>query len=167
MGLKNGSVFFTGREKLEDYSLSNQFSEHLEFILVKDKFTVTGDDAYYALSLAIRDRLVRRWLRTQQKYKEEDVKRVYYLSLEFLMGKLLGNALINLNYYDECYNILRENGYSLEDIRDIEREMGLGNGGLGRLAACFLDSMATLELPAFGYGIRYEYGIFEQDIDNG
>jgi starch phosphorylase len=167
MGLKNGSVFFTGREKLEDYSLSNQFSEHLEFILVKDKFTVTGDDAYYALSLAIRDRLVRRWLRTQQKYKEEDVKRVYYLSLEFLMGRLLGNALINLNYYDECYNILRENGYSLEDIRDIEKEMGLGNGGLGRLAACFLDSMATLELPAFGYGIRYEYGIFEQEIDNG
>jgi glycogen phosphorylase len=167
MGLKNGSVFFTGKEKMEDYSLSNQFAEHLEFILVKDKFTVTGNDAYYALSLAIRDKLVRRWLRTQQKYKEEDVKRVYYLSLEFLMGKLLGNALINLNYYDECYNILRENGYSLEDIRDIEREMGLGNGGLGRLAACFLDSMATLELPAFGYGIRYEYGIFEQDIDNG
>ncbi|MGE5811933.1 MAG: glycogen/starch/alpha-glucan family phosphorylase, partial [Ignavibacteria bacterium] len=167
MGLKNDSVFFTGKEKMENYSLSNQFAEHLEFILVKDKFTVTGNDAYYALSLSIRDKLVRRWLRTQQKYKEEDVKRVYYLSLEFLMGKLLGNALINLNYYDECYNILRENGYSLEDIRDIEREMGLGNGGLGRLAACFLDSMATLELPAFGYGIRYEYGIFEQEIDNG
>ncbi|HVO73182.1 MAG TPA: glycogen/starch/alpha-glucan phosphorylase [Ignavibacteriaceae bacterium] len=167
MGLKNGSVFFTDKEKMESYSLSNQFAEHLEFILVKDKFTVTPSDAYYALSLAIRDRLVRRWLRTQQKYKEEDVKRVYYLSLEFLMGRLLGNALINLNYYDECYNILRENGYSLEDIRDIEREMGLGNGGLGRLAACFLDSMATLELPAFGYGIRYEYGIFEQDMENG
>ena len=119
MGLKNGSVFFTEKEKMENYSLSNQFAEHLEFILVKDKFTVTPNDAYYALSLAIRDRLVRRWLRTQQKYKEEDVKRVYYLSLEFLMGKLLGHALINLNYYDECYNILRDNGYSLEDIRDI------------------------------------------------
>jgi starch phosphorylase len=167
MGLKNGSVFFTGKEKLENYSLSNQFAEHLEFQLVKDKFTVTGKDAYYALSLAIRDKLVRRWLRTQQKYKEEDVKRVYYLSLEFLMGRLLGNALINLNFYDECYNILRENSYSLEDIRDFEEEMGLGNGGLGRLAACFLDSMASLELPAFGYGIRYEYGIFDQDIENG
>jgi len=167
MGLKNGSVFFTGKEKMENYSLSSQFAEHLEFQLVKDKFTVTGNDAYYALSLAIRDKLVRRWLRTQQKYKEEDVKRVYYLSLEFLMGRLLGNALINLNFYDECYEILRENGYSLEDIKDFEEEMGLGNGGLGRLAACFLDSMATLELPAFGYGIRYEYGIFDQDIENG
>jgi starch phosphorylase len=117
--------------------------------------------------MSIRDRLVRRWIRTQQRYKEEDVKRVYYLSLEFLMGRLLGNALINLNFYDKCYNILRDDGYSLEDIRDHEQEMALGNGGLGRLAACFLDSMATLELPAFGYGIRYEYGIFEQDIING
>ena len=83
------------------------------------------------------------------------------------MGRLLGNALINMDLYDECYNILKKDGYSLEEIRDFENDMGLGNGGLGRLAACYLDSMATLELPAFGYGIRYEYGIFEQEIENG
>lgn len=164
---KNNSIFFTDKEASTSFSLSNQFAEHLEFNLVRDKITATPDDAYYALSMSIRDRLVRRWIRTQQRYKEEDVKRVYYLSLEFLMGRLLGNSLINMNFYDECYNILKEDGYSLEEIRDQEQEMALGNGGLGRLAACFLDSMATLELPAFGYGIRYEYGIFEQDIVNG
>lgn len=167
MKLKNSSIFFTDKEDPSSFSLSNQFAEHLEFNLVRDKITATPDDAFHALSMSIRDRLVRRWIRTQQKYKEEDVKRVYYLSLEFLMGRLLGNALINMNFYDKCYDILRKDGYSLEDIRDHEQEMALGNGGLGRLAACFLDSMATLELPAFGYGIRYEYGIFEQDIVNG
>lgn len=164
---KNNSIFFTDKEEANSFSLSNQFAEHLEFDLVRDKITATPDDAYFALSMSIRDRLVRRWIRTQQRYKEEDVKRVYYLSLEFLMGRLLGNALINMNFYDECYKILKEDGYSLEDIREHEEEMALGNGGLGRLAACYLDSMATLELPAFGYGIRYEYGIFEQDIVNG
>jgi len=167
MALKNHSVFFTDTENLDSYSISNQFAEHLEFMLVKDKITATGADAYYALSMAVRDRLVRRWLRTQRQYHQKDVKNVYYLSLEFLMGRLLGNYLINLDFYDECYRVLKEDGYSLEDIRDFEHDMGLGNGGLGRLAACYLDSMATLELPAFGYGIRYEYGIFSQEIENG
>lgn len=167
MSLKNDSIFFTDQESLKDYSLTNQFAEHMEFMLVKDKETATGEDAYYALSISIRDRLVRRWLRTQLKYKKEDVKQVYYLSLEFLMGRLLGNVLINLDYYDQCYKILKDNGYSLEEIRDYEPDMGLGNGGLGRLAACFLDSMATMELPAFGYGIRYKFGIFDQEIING
>jgi glycogen phosphorylase len=167
MKTKNDSIFFTDKEDPSSFSLSNQFAEHLEFNLVRDKITATPEDAFHALSMSIRDRLVRRWIRTQQRYKEQDVKRVYYLSLEFLMGRLLGNALINLNFYDKCYNILREDGYSLEEIREHEQEMALGNGGLGRLAACYLDSMATLELPAFGYGIRYEYGIFEQDIVNG
>lgn len=161
------SIFFTDAEDPETYSLSNQFAENLEFRLVKDRITASGEDAYFALSLAIRDRLVRKWLRTQNQYNQKDVKRVYYLSLEYLMGRLLGNSLINMNYYDECYKILREDGYSLEEIREVENDMGLGNGGLGRLAACYLDSMATLELPAFGYGIRYEYGIFEQEIENG
>jgi len=161
------SIFFTDEEDPRTYSLSNQFAEHMEFELVKDKITATGDDAYFSLSLAVRDRLVRKWLRTQNQYYEEDVKRVYYLSLEYLMGRLLGNALINMGLYDECYKILKKDGYSLEEIRDFEKDMGLGNGGLGRLAACYLDSMATLELPAFGYGIRYEYGIFEQEIENG
>ena len=167
MSLKNDSVFFTDKEDIRSFSLTNQFAEHLEFILVKDKFTVTEEDAYFSLSMSVRDRMVRRWLRTQQKYKEEDTKNVYYLSLEFLMGRLLGNALINLDFYDECYKILIENGYSLESIRELEHDMALGNGGLGRLAACYLDSLATLEYPAFGYGIRYEFGIFNQKIENG
>lgn len=167
MSLKSSSIFFTDKETIESYSLSNQFAEHLEFILVKDKITATPDDVYYSLSMSIRDRLVRKWLRTQQIYKEKDVKRVYYLSLEFLIGRLLGNALINMDFYSECYNILEEDGYSLEEIRDLEHDMGLGNGGLGRLAACYIDSMASLELPAFGYGIRYEYGIFSQDVQSG
>jgi starch phosphorylase len=161
------SIFFTDTETPASYSLSNQFAENLEFRLIRDRITATGEDAYFALSLAIRDRLVRKWLRTQHHYIQKDVKRVYYLSLEYLMGRLLGNSLINMDYYDECYRILKEDGYSLEDIREFERDMGLGNGGLGRLAACYLDSMATLELPAFGYGIRYEYGIFNQEIENG
>jgi len=161
------SIFFTDSETPASYSLSNQFAENLEFRLIKDRITATGADAYFALSLAIRDRLVRKWLRTQHQYFQKDVKRVYYLSLEYLMGRLLGNSLINMDYYEECHNILKEDGYSLEEIREIEHDMGLGNGGLGRLAACYLDSMATLELPAFGYGIRYEYGIFNQAIENG
>ncbi len=161
------SIFFTDTESPASYSLSNQFAENLEFRLVRDRITATGEDAHFALSLAIRDRLVRKWLRTQHEYIVKDVKRVYYLSMEYMMGRLLGNALINMDFYDECYEILKEDGYSLEEIREFENDMGLGNGGLGRLAACYLDSMATLELPAFGYGIRYEYGIFDQVIENG
>ena len=161
------TIFFTDKEDPKSFSLSNQFAEHLEFSLIKDKNTATGSDAYYALSLAIRDRMVRRWLRTQKEYHDKDVKRVYYLSLEYLMGRLLGNALINLDYYEECREILLKDGYSLAEIGENEKDMGLGNGGLGRLAACYLDSMATLELPAFGYGIRYEYGIFNQGIEDG
>lgn len=167
MSLKDSSIFFTDKEQVESYSLSNQFAEHLEFILVKDKLSATQDDIYYSISMSVRDRLVRKWLRTMHKYNVDDVKRVYYLSLEFLMGRLLGNALINMDYYEESDKIIQDAGYHLEEARDQEHDMALGNGGLGRLAACFLDSMATLELPAFGYGIRYEYGIFEQDIENG
>lgn len=167
MKRNHSPIFFTDNERIESYSLPNQFAEHLEFILVKDKITANPSDYYYSLSMSIRDRLVRKWLRTQQKLKEQDVKKVYYLSLEFLMGRLLGNALINMDYYDECYSILKEESRNLEEIREYENDMGLGNGGLGRLAACFLDSMSTLELPAFGYGIRYEYGIFKQEIENG
>lgn len=164
---KPESVFFTDSQNPDTYSLKNQISEHLEFRLVKDKVTATLEDTYRAVSLSVRDRMIRNWLRTQNQYYMGDVKRVYYLSMEFLMGRLLGNALTNLGFYEECRDILQNMGYDLESIIELEHDMGLGNGGLGRLAACFLDSMATLELPAFGYGIRYEYGIFEQDIKNG
>jgi starch phosphorylase len=161
------SIFFTDKEDPTSFSLSNQFAEHLEFTLVKDKNTATGADAYNALSLAVRDRMVRSWLRTQKAYHDKDVKRVYYLSLEYLMGRILGNALINLITIMNVVLFLIVMVMILKKLWNKNTDMGLGNGGLGRLAACYLDSMATLQLPAFGYGIRYEYGIFEQDIENG
>jgi starch phosphorylase len=143
------------------------FVDHLEFSLAKDRFSATLRDCYKALSLSARDRLVERWITTQQAYYKEDAKRVYYLSMEFLMGRLLGNALINLGLYGNVYNAMEELGFDMETLRDMEPDAALGNGGLGRLAACFLDSMATLELPAYGYGIRYDYGIFCQKIIDG
>lgn len=162
---KNGGIFFT--DSKDNESLEKDFRECLEYWLVKDRTTVTKKDSYVALATSIRHRLVKKWLRTQHEYAKKDVKRVYYLSLEFLMGRLMGNMLVNLNFYKDCSDVLATLGYNLEDIRELEPDMGLGNGGLGRLAACFLDSMASLGLPAYGYGIRYEYGIFNQDIKNG
>ncbi|MFP4460003.1 MAG: glycogen/starch/alpha-glucan phosphorylase [Candidatus Zixiibacteriota bacterium] len=167
MGFENNSIYFTDGQALETYSLENQIAEHLEFRLAKNKITSTPRDFYTALALSIRDRMIRKWIRTQQQYVNKNVKKVFYLSMEFLMGRLMGNALISLGFYDECKRIMADLGHDLEDIIAIEEDMGLGNGGLGRLAAGFLDSMATLELPAYGYGIRYEYGIFKQDIENG
>lgn len=162
----NPSIFFTDETHYCPKPLEEAFAEHLEYSLVKSRLTVRELDSYQALAMAIRDRLIRRWLRSQHEYDRQDVKRVYYLSMEYLMGRLLGSILINLGEYESSYKILKKVGYSLEEIREIEPDMGLGNGGLGRLASCFLDSMATLELPAYGYGIRYEYGIFQQEILN-
>lgn len=147
--------------------LTADFINRIENDLVKEKGTVTRHDILEAISLAARDRMSRNWLITQNKYQNSNEKKVCYLSLEFLMGRLLGNTLINIDAYEKSRNTLAELGYDIDEILDEEPDMGLGNGGLGRLAACFLDSMATLKLPAFGYGIRYEYGIFEQDIENG
>lgn len=161
------SLFFTDGAKVKQSSLVTQFAERLEFDLVKDRTTVTDHDILEAISLAVRDRLTRNWLKTQREYNESNVKKVHYLSLEFLMGSLLGNSLINLGLYEECKKMLSDFGYDLDRITREEPDMGLGNGGLGRLAACYMESLATLELPAYGYGILYEFGIFEQDIENG
>ncbi len=147
--------------------IKSRFLNHLEYSLIKDTSTVEAWDIFYALGLSLRDRLIERWLRTQYEYSKRDVKKVFYLSMEFLIGRLLGNSLINLDLYNECYDMLKEMGYSLEDIAELEPDMGLGNGGLGRLAACFMDSLATSAYPAYGYGIRYEFGIFRQEIRNG
>ncbi len=141
--------------------------KHLLYTMAKDQYSATNLDLYKSISLAAKDLLVKRWIRTQQTYYEVDAKRVYYLSLEFLMGRSLGNNLINLQLYEQCAQELREMGYDLEQLQGLEWDAGLGNGGLGRLAACFLDSMATMQLPAYGYGIRYEYGIFFQHIRDG
>jgi len=148
-------------------ALKKLIKYNLEFIFAKDEYTATDLDRYESLALAIRSRLIDGWIHTQQAYHKQNVKRVYYLSLEFLMGRTLGNSMINLGIYDNCKKAIEELGYDIEEIRDQERDAGLGNGGLGRLAACFLDSMATMQIPAHGYGIRYEYGIFNQKIVNG
>lgn len=108
-----------------------------------------------------------RWIETQQAYYDRDVKRVYYVSLEFLLGRTLSNSLLNLEMEEPARQALEEYGFSLEELQEVEFDAGLGNGGLGRLAACFLDSMASLELPAYGYDLRYEYGIFFQRIEDG
>lgn len=147
-------------------SIQISFANHLEYSLSKDQYTATDRDLYLSLALATRDRLIERWIRTQQLYYNHDVKRVYYLSAEYLMGRLLTNNLINLGIYHETKNAMEELNIDLDDLCENEPDMGLGNGGLGRLASCFLDSMATLEIPAYGYGIRYEFGIFDQAIRN-
>ena len=152
---------------MDDESLATSFVHHLEHSLAKDQYSATQRDRLVSLCLAVRERIVERWNKTQQTYYNKDARRVYYLSLEFLIGRTLGNSLINLGLYETANRVLIDLGYDLETLQEAESDAGLGNGGLGRLAACFLDSMATLELPAYGYGIRYEYGIFYQQIKNG
>jgi glycogen phosphorylase len=147
--------------------IKESFLRHRKFSIAKDEYTATPHDNFYALSLVVRDMMIEKWIETQQKYYDENLKRVYYLSLEFLIGRTLGNSLINLKVFDECKLALEELGLNLDDLREEEQDAGLGNGGLGRLAACFLDSMATLELPCYGYGIRYDFGIFNQEIVDG
>ena len=152
---------------MDAQAIADSFTHHLTYSLGKDEYSSTLYDRYSCLALTTRDRLIERWIQTQQTYYNVKAKRVYYLSLEFLMGRSLGNSLVNLGLYEEASHALKELGYRLEDLREREWDAGLGNGGLGRLAACFMDSMATLELPATGYGIRYDYGIFFQSIRNG
>jgi starch phosphorylase len=148
-------------------SLRVSIANHVEFTLGKDEYSVTPRDFFWAASRASRDRMMDRWNMTQQTYYEADVKRVYYLSMEYLLGRLLRDGLVNLGIEGETRDALAGLGEDLEAVVSEELDPGLGNGGLGRLAACFLDSMATLGLPAMGYGIRYEYGIFRQQIANG
>ncbi len=148
-------------------SFRRAYLDHVRFSRAKDERDATPLDKLFAVSLAVRDRLSERWMATQRAYAEADPKRVYYFSLEYLMGRALGNNLINLGIFDVAREALAPEGLKLEDLLELENDAGLGNGGLGRLAACFLDSMATLGLPAMGYGIRYEFGIFEQHIEKG
>ncbi|XP_011367273.1 glycogen phosphorylase, muscle form [Pteropus vampyrus] len=154
-----------GVENVTD--LKKNFNRHLHFTLVKDRNVATPRDYYFALAHTVRDHLVGRWIRTQQYYYEKDPKRIYYLSLEFYMGRTLQNTMVNLALENACDEAVYQLGLDMEELEEIEEDAGLGNGGLGRLAACFLDSMATLGLAAYGYGIRYEFGIFNQKISGG
>ncbi|RLJ67848.1 glycogen/starch/alpha-glucan phosphorylase [Sulfurisoma sediminicola] len=135
--------------------------------LGRDKYCRSSHYPYQALVLALRDRLMERWRQTRYAYEEAGARHAYYMSLEFLMGRTLGNALLNLGLDAAAEAALHRLGLDLEELIDVEHDAGLGNGGLGRLAACFLDSCATLQLPVMGYGIRYEYGMFRQYIESG
>src|SRR5256884_967969 len=151
----------------EAAALLHSFTNHLLYSLAKDQYSATELDRYMSLALTVRDRLIERWISTQQRYYKKDAKRVYYLSAEFLMGRALANNLINLGLYDTARDAVKMLNLDLGDVLEQEVDAGLGNGGLGRLAACYLDSMATLDIPGYGYGIRYEFGMFDQEIKGG
>jgi glycogen phosphorylase len=155
------------RTGLSIKTLRSALADNLFYIQGKVPGTATKNDYYMALAYTVRDRLLQYWLNTTQTYAKKEVKVVCYLSAEFLVGPHLANNLINLGLYDRIRQAVEESGLNLQELIDQEEEPGLGNGGLGRLAACYLDSLSTLEIPAIGYGIRYEFGIFDQEIHDG
>jgi starch phosphorylase len=158
----------SARTGMSTPALRRALLDHLLYTCTKEIADATAFDLYRALSHAVRDRLIHRWLATRNTYLANgDVKLVCYLSSEFLIGRSLGLCLVNLGLEDKVAGILNEHGFDLNSVLACENDPGLGNGGLGRLAACFMDSLATLELPAMGYGIRYDYGIFKQLLKDG
>ena len=148
-----------------------QFKQHVESV-IKSRYRKTIDEAtkqqvFQAVAFTVKDFIIDRWIATHKEFEKQDAKTVYYMSMEFLMGRALGNIMINLTCYDEVKEALNELGFDINAIEDEEPDAALGNGGLGRLAACFLDSLSTLGYPAYGCGIRYRYGMFAQKIENG
>jgi starch phosphorylase len=148
-------------------ALRKGFLRHLHYTLGASHLQQSDRERYLSFSLALRDQLIQRWIDTQDSYHLAKTRRVYYLSMEFLMGRMLDNNASNLLCRDTCREMLQEQKLCWEDMQEFERDPGLGNGGLGRLAACFLDSAATMGLPCQGYGLRYDYGLFRQKIVNG
>ncbi|KAI7007825.1 Glycogen [Hortaea werneckii] len=159
---KHSAAEFQTKDEFE-----GEVVRHVETTLARSLFNCDEKAAYAGTALAFRDRLVIEWNRTQQQQTFADQKRVYYLSLEFLMGRALDNAMLNVGMKDIAKEGLGDLGFRMEDVISQERDAALGNGGLGRLAACFLDSLATLNYPAWGYALRYKYGIFRQEIVDG
>ena len=155
-----GPVQFAGGE-------SALYERHILFDNAIDLETATPRDRFEAAARSVRDVLAQRWVLTEKTYQRKNAKRLYYFSLEFLMGRLFSNSLYSAGVFDEMEHALQELGFDTEVLRREEYDMGLGNGGLGRLAACFLDSLATLDLPAIGYGIHYQYGLFKQEFRHG
>src|SRR6516162_1246404 len=148
-------------------TLRESILRHVRYTLARPAGSPMAYELLKPLSLAVRDLLVDRLLKTEQRYRDGDVKRLYYLSMEFLMGRWLSDNLCNLGLNEECRRVLAELGIDLDRVLEVEPDAGLGNGGLGRLAACFLESLATLNMPGFGYGIDYEYGMFKQEVVGG
>ena len=152
---------------IENSDLSEDLYRHFYYTLGRDQVNKSQRYLYQALALTIRDRLVAKCRQTNQQRDSAPHKQVAYLSLEFLMGRALNNAILNLDLAPEVTEALTQYGSELEQVAAAEHDAGLGNGGLGRLAACFLDSCATLKLPVVGYGLRYEYGMFNQSLEQG
>ena len=148
-------------------ALQESIERHARYSLGKTWSGLSVRDRFNAVALAVRDRMVDGMLATEDRFKRSDSKRVYYLSIEYLIGQSLGNNLLNLGIREACREALSNLGTDLDDLEESEPDAALGNGGLGRLAACFLDSLATLGMPGYGYGINYEYGLFKQEIDDG
>ncbi len=148
-------------------SIKISLENNLKYRLAKTRNSATKYDKFMSLAYSVVDRLVDRWIATQDTYKSVKPKRVYYLSMEWLLGRSLENCLVNLDIYDECKDALKDLGIDINNLLETELDAGLGNGGLGRLAACFMDSMSTLGIPAIGYGLRYEFGLFHQRIVDG
>ncbi len=148
-------------------ALKEMIRDNVKMLYRKALEKATVEEIYQAAAFTVRDIISENWIKTHDEYYEKDEKVVYYLSMEFLMGRFLGNGLINLEMFEEVKEVFDELGVDFNMVEDAEPGPGLGNGGLGRLAACFLDSLSTLSLPAYGCGIRYHYGIFEQRIENG
>ncbi len=155
------------RVKMDVESLKYDFQWHLRYTFAKAYEDATPRDQYQAFAYCVRDRMIERWIQTQHQHRGGKVRRAYYLSLEFLIGRLLGNNVINMKMDPVCEKALADFGIDWHSLRDFEVDAGLGNGGLGRLAACFLDSMSTMGIPGMGYGLRYDYGIFKQRIRDG
>jgi starch phosphorylase len=148
-------------------SLRRSLSNRLVYSIGKDPITATTRDWFNTAVYTVRERLIEHWMETMRSYYRSDAKRVYYLSMEFLTGRLLSNSLLNMGCYEDCRRALADLEVEFDELCEMEQDAALGNGGLGRLAACLLDSMATLSLPGYGYGIRYEYGLFKQRIEQG
>ena len=148
-------------------SAKQALQNHLVYSIFKTDEVATPRDWYSTTAYTVRDHVIDRWVKTVEAYAEQDPKRVYYLSLEFLIGRMLSNAALNLGVEPEVRAGLNALGHKMESVVEMEPDAALGNGGLGRLAACFLDSMATMDIPGTGYGIRYEYGMFKQSINQG
>ncbi len=165
--IANQIIIEDDRTGLSIPTLRRAIADNLRYLQGKTPATASINDYYLALAYTVRDRLLNRWLGTTQAYFQPEVKVVCYLSAEFLVGPHLVNNLINLGIYERVTQAVEESGLNLTEIINQEEEPGLGNGGLGRLASCYLDSLASLEVPAIGYGIRYEYGIFDQEIKDG
>ncbi len=143
------------------------FLNHIRLSRGKNPENATAYDRFLGLALTVRDQLAERWVETQRAYYQQDAKRAYYLSAEYLPGRMLTDNLLNLGLLETAREVLKQEGLDLDELAEIEPDAGLGNGGLGRLAACFMDSMATLGIPGMGYGIRYQFGIFTQEIVQG